>query len=174
MSERRALDAPRGDVVLLTDALLEEVLAASRQSSRRRVILPFHKTHDDPLHRMLNAMQPGTYFQPHRHIDPPKAEVFVLLRGTVDFIVFDDAGEIADAIHLEAGESTFGVDLAEGRYHTFLVRKPDTVIYEIKLGPYVPATAKHFAPWAPAEGDTDVAGYVAQLESRVRARSRGA
>ncbi|MGD8861079.1 MAG: hypothetical protein PVI30_13820 [Myxococcales bacterium] len=31
--------------------------------------------------------------------------------------------------------------------------EPDTLIYEVKPGPWSAATDKSFAPWAPAEGD---------------------
>jgi cupin fold WbuC family metalloprotein len=60
-----ALSAPTGAVVLLTQQLLEDTLQASRASPRRRMILPIHKSAADPLHRMFNALQPGTYIRPH-------------------------------------------------------------------------------------------------------------
>ncbi len=45
------------------------------------MIQPFHKQNSDTLHRMLNAVQPDSYVRPHRHLDPPKAEAWILLQG---------------------------------------------------------------------------------------------
>jgi hypothetical protein len=43
--------------------------------------------------------------------------------------------------------------LQPGIYHGFVALEPDTLIYEVKPGPWSAATDKSFAPWAPAEGD---------------------
>jgi len=68
---------------------------------------------------------------------------------------------------LRAGSEDFGIDLAPGLFHTFLVRAWDTLLYEVKSGPYVEASAKDFAPWAPEEGSPDVERYVRELEARL-------
>jgi len=166
---RPALDPPSGAVVCVSNAHLDQALEAARASARKRMILPFHKSHEDPLHRMLNAMQPGTYVQPHRHLSVPKAEVFLVLRGAIDFIVLNEAGNIEHALALRAGTPEFGVDLAPGLFHTFLVREPDTVLYEIKCGPYTGLNDKDFAPFAPPEGSPNVPVYVASLERTLAA-----
>jgi cupin fold WbuC family metalloprotein len=173
MSSPRALNAPAEPVVVLTHAHMERVLDASRRSERLRTILPFHKSEGDLLHRMLNALQPGSYVRPHRHQTIPKPEVFLVLRGAMDFVVFDDDGGITHAGRLAAGSERFGVDVQPGLFHTLMVREPDTVIYEVKLGPYEPASDKDFAPWAPAEGSPQVAAYVAQLDARLAAFAAG-
>src|SRR6187551_3594660 len=72
-----ALEHPVGDLVLLGRQQLEDTVSASRESPRRRIIQPFHRTLDDALHRMFNAIQPGSYARPHRHLDPPKAEAWI-------------------------------------------------------------------------------------------------
>jgi cupin fold WbuC family metalloprotein len=94
----------------------------------------------------------------------------LVLRGEIDFLVFDDHGEVANHLRLRANGPAFGVDLSAGRFHTFLVRAEDTVLYEIKLGPYTTQTAKDFAPWAPAESTALVTDYLASLEAKLAAR----
>jgi cupin fold WbuC family metalloprotein len=172
MATPRALPAPSEPVVLLTESLAERVLAVSRESDRKRVILPFHKSSSESLHRMFNAMQPGTYVRPHRHLSPPKTEGFLVLRGALDFILFDEHGEIERVERLQAGSETFGLDLEAGLFHAFLVRAPDTLIYEVKPGPYSPLDDKDFAAWAPEENTPDVAAYLTLLETRVLAAQR--
>jgi cupin fold WbuC family metalloprotein len=161
-----ALDNPRGDLIVVTRAQVEETIAASRLSPRRRIIRPYHRSSEDNLHRMFNAIQPGSYARPHRHFEPPKAEAWLVLRGKLLFVAFFDDGSIDEAMVLEAGGERFGVDLVPGRYHTIVALVPDTLIYEVKSGPYTLASDKEFASWAPAEGAPEVEGYMAQLLER--------
>jgi cupin fold WbuC family metalloprotein len=168
---RLALDPPTESLALLGEQRIRSAVEFSRQSPRRRVIAPFHKDHADPLHRMLNAVQPDSYIRPHRHLDPPKAEGWVLLRGSVAFFTFDDDGGVRDCLRVWAGGDPFGVDLTAGIYHTFIALEPDTVIYEVKPGPYTPANDKSFAPWAPAEGDPQAPAYMQALLTQYRRRN---
>ena len=162
-SSRRALDAPSGDLVVLSRSLVESAAEASRESARHRIILPLHKGPHEPLHRMLNVIQPDSYVRPHRHVDPPNPEAWVLLRGAVAFFTFEDDGRIRDCLSLEAGGERFGVDLAPGIFHGLIALAPDTVLYEVKNGPYAPPGERSFAPWAPAEGAPDAPAYLAWL-----------
>jgi cupin fold WbuC family metalloprotein len=165
---RLALDPPTGTLAVLSETLVEQALGYARTSPRRRVILPLHRSEDEPLHRMLNAVQPDSYIRPHRHLDPPKAEAFILLRGEIAFFTFEEDGRVRDCLRLAAGGEHFGVDLAPGIYHTFLALVPDTVIYEVKTGPYRRSDDKAFAPWAPAEGQPEVAAYMERLRQAVQ------
>ncbi|HLL05348.1 MAG TPA: WbuC family cupin fold metalloprotein [Myxococcaceae bacterium] len=164
----RALSAPPGELVVLSRELVQSVTEASRVSPRRRIIQPFHKNDADPLHRMLNIIQPDSYVRPHRHLDPPKAEAWVLLRGKLAFFTFEEDGRVKDCLTLEAGGEHFGVDLIPGVFHGLVALAPDTVIYEVKTGPYAPANDKTFAPWAPEEGSPEAAGYQARLLAEYR------
>src|SRR5688572_30132043 len=148
---RLALEPPAGDLAVITTELVDGAVGYSRTSPRQRVIYPFHKHPGDPLHRMLNAVQPGSYVRPHRHLEPPKAEAWIVLRGALVFFTFESDGQVRDCLRLAAGSARFGVDLAPGVYHSFVALEPDTVIYEVKNGPYDQASDKAFAPWAPAE-----------------------
>lgn len=161
----RALPPPAGPLCRIDDALIERAVTHARNSPRRRVIQPFHPSDADPLHRMLNAMQPDTYARPHRHLDPPKAEAWVLLRGAVAFFTFHDDGTVDAIVRLGLPGDPVGVDLQPGIFHTLLALQPDSVIYEVKTGPYTAATDKTFAPWAPPEGDPAVPAYQAGLRA---------
>lgn len=174
-SSRRALDAPPGELVILSRSLVDGASEDSRANSRQRIILPLHKSAHEPLHRMLNVIQPGSYVRPHRHVEPPNVEAWVLLRGAVAFFTFEEDGRVRDCLPLEAGGEYFGVDLAPGIFHGLLALAPDTVLYEVKTGPYVPASEKSLAPWAPAEGSPQAPGYLAWLrEEYQRCYPRGA
>lgn len=163
-----ALEPPPGAVTPLDRQLLERAVAMSRLSPRRRVILPLHKGHDAPLHRMLNAMQPGSYVRPHRHAAPPKAESVIVLQGRLGVVVFDDLGIPTDYLVAAPHALVFGVDFEPGIFHTFLALEPDTVLFEVKPGPYAKSTDKDFAPWAPEEYTDAAQDYLASLRERFR------
>lgn len=163
LQPRRALPPPETQVTPITSRSIEQVLEGSRQSERRRMILPFHKSNADPLHRMFNGMQPQTFIQPHRHSNPPKAESILVIRGALCVVIFDSSGSVEQMIDVAAGSDVFGIDIEPGIYHTFLILKPDTIIFEVKPGPYSPADDKDFAAWAPRESDPSAAGYLQRL-----------
>ena len=112
-------------------------------------------------------MQPDSYIPPHRHLDPNKDETFVVLRGLLGLILFDDAGNVVQAATVGAGGTALGVDIPHGAWHTALALAPDTVFFEAKAGPYLPFTEAERAPWAPAENSPEAAAYLAALKARM-------
>lgn len=160
---RLALDPPTTELTILSENMLDDACAYARQSPRQRVIVPFHRSESELLHRMLNAVQPDSYVRPHRHLDPPKAEAWVVLRGSLLFFTFEEDGRVRERLLLRAGGPEFGVDLVPGVYHSFIALEPDTVIYEVKSGPYQVSNDKTFAPWSPADSGPDAQQYMATL-----------
>ncbi len=172
MSNSRALSAPSGAICWLSKDLLEGAITASHSNPRRRIVQPFHRTEEATLHRMFNAVQPDSYIPPHRHSNPPKDESWIVLRGALAFFTFDDQGAIDECLEVRAGGDVFGVDLEPGVYHTFFALEPDTVVYEVKDGPYSPTTDKAFPDWAPREGTPEASEYLAKLAREFAQRSK--
>jgi len=158
-----ALPAPVTRSTLISEELVRQAIEQSRISPRKRIILPFHKDAESPLHRMLNALQPYSYIRPHRHLHPPKAESVVVLRGSVLCFLFSPAGRVEEVHTLAAGSANFGIDSEPGVYHTFLALARDTVLFEAKPGPYLQSSDKDFAAWAPAEGSPEAQTYMDYL-----------
>ncbi len=149
---------------LINEELLNETSSKAKQSSRLRINYNFHEKLDDPVNRLLNAMEPGTYIRPHRHLTPPKEEIFMVLRGKAVLFIFDEEGNITDKIYLDPLNGSYGAELPAGVWHSLLVLETDTVIYEIKQGPFAPLSAKDLAPWSPdAEDTVKVSEYLEYL-----------
>jgi cupin fold WbuC family metalloprotein len=156
---------PQNPVGLIpfSEKLLDRATGLGRDSERQRHIVRFHEL-DEPFQRMLNAVEPGTYTRPHRHLDPAKAEVFVALRGRALVVRFDDEGEPLEGVVVAADGPVRGIEIPIGAWHCLLSLESGTVLFEAKEGPYSPANDKSFAEWAPPE--TDVEGgkaFVAKL-----------
>jgi cupin fold WbuC family metalloprotein len=157
-------------VLALTESLVRRKSADARRNARRREILVLHEGDHDPLQRMLNAIEPGSYIRPHRHVEPPKAEGLVVLMGSVGFVTFDDSGapEPDSFVLLSRPAGVLGVDYRAGLWHTFFALESGTVVYEVKPGPYDSETDKEFAPWAPEEGADASVAYLERLEAEFR------
>ena len=106
----------------------------------------------------MNFLQPGTYVRPHRHPGLMASESVVLLAGALDVLIFDERGELT-ARHELRGPGSL-IDLEPGVWHGMIVQAPDTVIFEVKCGPYEPEADKDFASWAPEEGDPAVTAFL--------------
>lgn len=151
-------------VTVIDAALLDRTTQKAKESVRLRMNHNFHISEQEPLNRLLNAVEPGTYVRPHRHLNPDKVDAIVVLRGRLLSVVFDDNGEVADSVVLSPDEGVYGMEVAPGLWHTIVVLESGTVIYEVKEGPYVPLSPENFALWAPDGTDRDVAqNYMEQL-----------
>ena len=147
-------------MIKIDQKLLDEMVVKSRAAKRGRTHYTFHKFDNDTLQRMLNAMQPGTYLQPHKHENPDKQEVFLVLTGKFLVVEFDDNGEISDHMILDIKSHQHAAEIAERVYHTVICLVPDSIAYELKDGPYNPIDDKNFASWAPKEGEEGCAAYI--------------
>jgi len=148
---------------LIDRALLDEVSREAVASPRRRKNRNFHPADDYPAHRLLNAIEPGSYIRPHRHLDVSKDETMAVLRGRLALVTFDDDGGIVGGAVLGHGGEAVGVDIAHGTWHTVFALEPATVFLEAKAGPYRALLAEEAAAWAPAEGTPEAGAYLAQL-----------
>lgn len=166
----------RPAVQFITEELIERVVSQAKQSARQRKNYNFHSGNEDNPHRFLNVFLQGSYVRPHRHLIPPKSESFLVLKGSLVAYVFDDEGSIISGHILGDGSLqgkapsrvtdpavSLGIDLQPGLWHSVAALTPVTVCYEVKPGPWDPSTDKEFAPWAPAEGSSEGAKYLADL-----------
>ena len=106
---------------IINEQLLDETQAKALQSPRLRMNYNFHERLDDPINRLLNAMEPGTYLRPHRHLNPAKDEIFLLLRGKVAVFLFDEEGNITEKTILNPKEGAYGAEIKAGTWHGLLV-----------------------------------------------------
>ncbi len=153
-------------------SLISALSDKAQQAPRRRINLNFHHGDPDVFQRMLNALEPGSYVQPHKHQSPDKDEVFVILRGRLAVLTFSDAGEIEDSIVLDASQGQFACEVPARTWHMIAALEPGTVVFEFKHGPYDPTTDKVFAPWAPAENHPDSEKYIRKLMDFVESYSK--
>jgi cupin fold WbuC family metalloprotein len=150
-------------MIKINQELLQSQEKKAAESPRKRAMHIFHKTMDDTLQRMINTMQPGTYLRPHKHEDPDKREVFIVLTGKFVIIEFDDEGNIRDHMVLDPKTNQFAAEIDARVFHSVICLGPNSTAYELKDGPYNPIDDKNWASWAPKEGDVDCDDYNQKL-----------
>lgn len=143
--------------------LLDGLSAAAQGNPRLRKNWNIHPNDEFPAHRLLNAMEPASYIRPHRHLDPLKDETFMIVRGRLGVIMFDDEGAVLEKVLLESGGDRIGVDLPSGVFHTAVSLEAGTIFFEAKAGPYIPLTEAEKPSWAPEDGTPDVLAYLESL-----------
>jgi len=153
---------------IIEDRDLDGLSRQARESPRLRKNLNLHDDYADPCQRLFNALEPGTYIRPHRHTEPPKPETFLIVRGALLLVIFDDEGLPSDAVRLATDGPNKAVDLPAGTWHMVIALNPGTVFFETKPGPYVALSDKDFAPWAPDESDPSSDVYLEQVARQVR------
>lgn len=155
---------------IISPDLLNGLTQKANQSPRRRLNHNFHEELADPINRMLNALEPGTYIQPHKHENPDKREVFIVLRGSLVVVFFDDSGNPNEFVLLDPENGNYGVEVPVGAWHSLFALEAGTVIYEVKDGPYSPLDDKNFASWAPREGEPECEAYLKMMIDRYNNR----
>lgn len=150
-------------VQLIGQDTLTHLSEQAATSPRLRKNLNFHASNDAQCHRLLNALEPGTYVQPHCHRDPHKEETLVVVKGRFGVLIFDEAGNVRQSVVLSPATEHFGITIPVGVFHSMVALESGSVFFEAKAGPYVPIAAEEKADFAPEEGDIECAAYLQKM-----------
>ena len=121
--------------------------------------------------RLLNAMLPESYAQPHSHDNFHQTETAWAIRGIFNVLIFNDDGEVTDSIQV-AGRKI--VSVPPGIWHTHIARTP-CILYITTgqdVGGYDEATHKTFPDWAPKERTEEAKIYLEDLKEEIAEREQ--
>lgn len=125
-------------MIVIGKETIREVHKQAKESTRLRMNYNIHESLDEEIHKLLNSLQPGTMMPIHRHLHPAKKETFVLLEGALEVFKYSDDKTVTER-HLMSRESGHLIcEIMPEEWHSFHVLEPDTLILEIKKGPYTP------------------------------------
>jgi cupin fold WbuC family metalloprotein len=143
------LDRP----MLINETDLAQLAQDAAARARRRSHILLHKDHQDQVQRLLIGLEPDSYVRPHLH--SVQWEMIVLLRGRLDLLIFDKQARLLQRLALETASPV--AQIPPARWHGGVALQSQTLVLEVKPGPYRP---NEFADWAPPEGDTGAAAFV--------------
>jgi len=155
-------------MIKINKDLINPIIKKGQESPRKRKNFNFHPDASDPMHRMIHASNKGTYVQPHKHENPDKIEAFIILKGKVLVIEFNDEGEIMDHIMMDPNSGNHGVEIPARVWHGLITLENDSVFYEVKNGPWDSSNDKFFASWAPKEGDAESEIYMNMILEKLQ------
>lgn len=148
-------------------------------SPRLRAHINVHDSYDEPSQKLFNAITMDSYIRPHRHSLDPKAECLLAVSGLLSLVTFSDEGMVSSVILFgsEKYSQTYsiasGLELPSGVWHTVVSLIDNSVLFEVKDGPFDPIAAKELAPWAPKEGSKEAPSYLTQLKKISQSKLAG-
>ena len=122
--------------MIISQALLDDLTAQAKVSPRLRINYDLRNSSEDGSQRMLNAIEPGSPLPVHRHRH--SSETVVCLRGRLQEVFYNDAGEETEVIELAPDSDCVALNISIGQWHTVRVLESGTVILECKDGKYEP------------------------------------
>ena len=120
--------------MVITQAILDDLIAKAKASERLRANLDLRNSAEDQSQRMLNALEPGTVMPIHRHKDT--SETCVCIRGHFEEYFYDSEGRLTDTIDMVPGGTVLNIDT--GQLHSLKCLESGTVLLEAKDGAYRP------------------------------------
>jgi cupin fold WbuC family metalloprotein len=144
---------------------LELLSRRALSSPRKRAHHNLHPRLEDPVQRFCIAAGSESFFRPHRHPDGGKWELFLALRGRAAVLTFDHGGTVLERAEIGGGGPVPAVEISPGAWHTLTILEEDTLLFEIKPGPYLSLTDKDFASWAPAENSPSAGLFATWLRT---------
>lgn len=126
--------------MIINKTLLDSVSKQAKESPRLRMNYNLHEKLTDTTHRFFNAMEPGTVVPIHRHQNC--AETFILVRGSMRVVLYDDDRNVIEDTILSAGGDNYGIHIPKGVWHWVEILELGTVTFEVKEGPYEPLKEK--------------------------------
>jgi len=153
---------------IIDEQLVNSVAQTAQNSALKRSLYVMHESNDDKVHRLVSVIEPGSYLRPHRHLDPNKIEIFMILKGKLAVVEFAEDGRPSGHVILEAGKSPWGVEVPPASWHMSIALEPDTTVFTIVEGPWDPKTHKKFPTWAPLADDTQaVEAFVGKVRQEL-------
>lgn len=122
--------------MIITNKLLDTISTQAKESPRLRMNYNLHETLDAKVQRLFNAMEPGTVIPIQRHLNT--AETLMLVRGKMKVVLYDDDKNVIEEAILSHESGNYGVHIPVGVWHCVEIQEPDTVMFEVKEGPYAP------------------------------------
>ena len=150
----------------IDNKILTELCDKARSSPRRRAHLNLHPELDDPVQRLVVAVEPDSYIQPHRHTESGKWELLIVIKGCFQVLIFDHTGTILDKQTLSSTDQLSRIiEIPESTWHCITALEPGSIFFETKPGPYTVLTDKDFASWAPGEQANGVDKFLSWLKA---------
>lgn len=160
-------------VRFFSEDVMHSLSEEAKSHPRKRMHKNLHENYQEACQRFFNAIELDSYLRPHCHGVSQGAETLIAIKGLMAFFAFGNTGEIV-AVHLfGAGRHSglpgvgVGVEVKPGQWHTVVSLESNSVLLEMKGGPFNPEAPKYFASWAPEEMTPEGQIYLKNLKENI-------
>ncbi|WP_168189678.1 WbuC family cupin fold metalloprotein [Limnobaculum zhutongyuii] len=136
---------------MLNNNILDDLRDRAILSPRRRAHLNIHNSYDSIIQKVISYVCTDSYIPPHYHYLDYQLETFVVLNGEFVLYTFDDTGIITSRTVLNNKNPIYEVNTHT--IHTVVANSVDSILLEIKQGPFFAETSKAFPLWSVLEND---------------------
>jgi len=154
-----------GQPTFVDNAMLDSLSREAAASPRLRMNRNFHTSMDYPCHRLIIALEPGSYIPPTSHRNSATDETILIMRGRIGALLFDSEGQVTEARILDAAQGCLGLTIPHGTFHSFVALESGSVLFESKAGPYAAPEGPERPPWAPQEQAPEAPAYLEWLRA---------
>ena len=122
--------------MVIDKELLDNLTEQAKANPRLRQAMDLRNSPEDLSQRMLNALEPGTVMPIHRHHG--SSETVAILRGKIEWVFYDDQGNVTERVLLDAEGENRCLNVEKGRWHSLVCKESGSVLLECKDGKYRP------------------------------------
>jgi len=132
---------------------INRLISLAKNTTRGRVRYCSHSSGQESLHEMFIVHPKGAYVRPHKHLE--KIESMLVIDGEVDYVMFDNDGNVDNVVKMGNYESkkSFYQTIRKDKFHTLVIKSEWLVFLEITNGPFDKENTV-YAEWSPKESDT--------------------
>ena len=125
-----------GELIFIGAEEIDTLKAEVNNCSRQRVRICTHPNVDAVLHEMFVCYTRDTKIAPHKHVG--KDETFCVMEGDMDFIVYNDTGDVKRILHMGDPQSgkPFCVRVPMDTFHSVRLNSEFCVLHEATPGPF--------------------------------------
>jgi len=145
-----------------------ELIKLAKNNITNKIRFCGHASPDDLIHEMFIVHPKDMYVRPHKHVN--KSESMLVLNGEVDYILFNQDGDIEEVIELGDFNSKkdFYISTKEQTYHSLIIKSEWLVFLEITSGTFKKEDTI-FAKWSPDINDiSEIEKYVNKLKKAIK------
>ena len=141
------------DFFSLSKEDINRLISLAKNTTRGRVRYCSHSSGQESLHEMFIVHPKGAYVRPHKHLE--KIESMLVIDGEVDYVMFDNDGNVDNVVKMGNYESkkSFYQTIRKDKFHTLVIKSEWLVFLEITNGPFDKENTV-YAEWSPKESNT--------------------
>lgn len=149
---------------LFDKKLFDSLKKEAYDSSRKRAHYNIHNSYDELVQKVLICLLSDTYIPPHYHKNSSQKELFIVLKGIIKIVLFNNDGTLKEVFLLGKDYDLSMIEIFPNTIHTVVCISKEAFILEIKQGPFLESDSKKFPYWSIPESDVKSKEFLEEMK----------